>query len=205
VRRTEGESAERWRLLVDTGDEYAIFMLDPIGTVARWNAGAERTEGYTADEILGRHFSIFYTADDISADRRQNHLAHAVEHHDCHDEGWSVRNDGARFWASGVITALFADDARLAGFARITHDETDRNGAEEDARHRQELGDREDLAIEPGDTVIHRMLEAGLDMQGALRLITDPVAADRVQHGVDILDGTIKELRTVMFGLNPVR
>jgi PAS domain S-box-containing protein len=189
---------ERWRLLLDAVDEYAIFMLDPIGTVVTWNPGAQRIKGYTADEVLGQHFSIFYTADDISADKPQHHLARAIEHHHCHDEGWRVRKDGTRFWANVVITALFAEDGQVAGFAKITRDETDRNRAEQNARRQEHLIDREHLATELSDTIIRRMFEAGLDLQNALQLITDAEASERVQHAVEILDGTIKDIRNVV-------
>jgi PAS domain S-box-containing protein len=198
ARLTAVGGPEPWRLLLDAVDEYAIFMLDPIGTVVTWNAGAQRIKGYTADEVLGRHFSIFYTADDISSDEPQHHLAHAVENHHCHEDGWRVRKDGTRFWANVVITALFAEDGQLAGFAKITRDETDRNQAEQNARRHEQLIDREHLATELSATIVRRMFEAGLDMQNALQLITDVEATKRIQHAVEILDATIRDIRNVV-------
>jgi PAS domain S-box-containing protein len=195
---TDDDAADRWRLLVDAVDEYAIFMLDPIGTVVTWNLGAQRIKGYTADEILGRHFSVFYTLDDIHSDKPQRHLAHAVEHHHGRDNGWRVRKDGTRFWANIVITALLDSDGRLTGFAKVTRDETDRNQAEQHAYRLQQLTDREELADDLSETIVHRIFEAGLNMQGALKHIADPVAARRIHHAVELLDDTIKEIRNVV-------
>jgi hypothetical protein len=139
-----------------------------------------------------------YTADDICTDKPRHHLAHAIEHHDCHDDGWRVRKDGSRFWANVVITALFGEDGQLAGFAKITRDETDRNQAEQNARRDEQLIDREHLPTELSDTIFRRMFEAGLDLQNALQLITDAEAAERIQHAVEILDGTIRDIRNVV-------
>src|SRR4051812_15009667 len=98
---------DRWfRLLVESVRDYAIFILDPSGRVKTWNAGAERIKGYRADEILGEHFFIFYTAEDVRSGKPQMELEVAAREGRFEDEGWRVRKDGSRFWANVVITAL---------------------------------------------------------------------------------------------------
>lgn len=89
--------------------EYAIFLLGLDSTVASWNAGAQRFKGYRADEIIGRHFSVFYTPEDVSGGKPDNELAVAARDGNCTDDGWRVRKDGTRFWAHVVITALYED------------------------------------------------------------------------------------------------
>ena len=119
-------SEERFRLLVEGVEEYAIFMLDPDGNVAGWNAGAERIKGYRADEIVGKHFSRFYPpeAADLGWPEKQLQLAAAQGR--VEDEGWRVRKDGSKFWANVVITALRDEAGNLKGFSKITRDLTER-------------------------------------------------------------------------------
>src|SRR5437588_715433 len=102
--------------------DYAIFMLDPTGHVVSWNAGAERIKGYTEVEIRGTHFSVFYPAEDIAAGRPEHNLEIALLEGRVEDEGWRVRKDGTRFWANVVITALYGENHRLRGFAKVTRD-----------------------------------------------------------------------------------
>jgi PAS domain S-box-containing protein len=115
-----------FRMLVDSVQDYAIFMLDPRGHVASWNRGAQSIKGYTAGEIVGQHFSVFYTPDDIAIRKPETELAHAVAEDRIEDEGWRVRKDGSRFWANVTITAIRAPDGALQGFAKVTRDMTDR-------------------------------------------------------------------------------
>jgi PAS domain S-box-containing protein len=128
------ESEERFRLLVESVRDYAIFMLDPDGRVASWNAGAERIKGYTAGEIVGQHFSRFYPQDKIAEGFPAYELAEAARVGRFEDEGWRIRKDGSRFWANVVITALRGDDGTLLGFAKVTRDLTARRATEEQAR-----------------------------------------------------------------------
>ncbi|HET9793356.1 MAG TPA: PAS domain-containing sensor histidine kinase, partial [Thermoanaerobaculia bacterium] len=123
-------SEERFRLLVERVQDYAIFMLDPDGRIASWNVGAERIKGYSASEAIGRHFSIFYTPEDAAAGRPQGLLRKALEQGRVEDEGWRVRSDGSRFWADVVITALFDESGTLHGFAKVTRDLTERRQVE---------------------------------------------------------------------------
>lgn len=110
-------------LLVDAVAEYAIFLLGPDGTVRTWNAGAQRIKGYRGDEIIGRHFSVFYTGEDVASGKPERELAGAAHDGTCTDDGWRVRADGTRFWAHVVITALH-EEGELRGFAKVTRDDT---------------------------------------------------------------------------------
>jgi PAS domain S-box-containing protein len=126
------ESEEYFRLLVESVQDYAIFMLDPAGYVMTWNLGAERIKGYTADEITGQHFSQFYLPEHQQSGKPAAELVTAKATGHCLDEGWRVRKDGSLFWASVVITALYDQTGELRGFAKVTRDLTDRKRAEEE-------------------------------------------------------------------------
>ncbi|NPC57755.1 PAS domain-containing hybrid sensor histidine kinase/response regulator [Caenimonas soli] len=119
-------SEERFRLLVESVRDYAIFMLDPDGIVRSWNAGAQATKGYTADEIIGRHFSAFYTPEDRESGKPARGLRTAIADGRMEDEGWRVRKDGSVFWADVVITAIRGRTGELIGFAKVTRDMTER-------------------------------------------------------------------------------
>ena len=123
---------ERYRALVSSVKDYAIFMLDPSGRIETWNAGAERTKGYTADEIVGQHMSRFYTPEDLERRLPATLLAQAEREGRVESEGWRVRKDGTRFWADVVITALVDDCGKLMGYAKVTRDLTERLRAQED-------------------------------------------------------------------------
>jgi PAS domain S-box-containing protein len=127
------ESEERFRLMVQSVRDYAIFMLDSTGHITTWNAGAERIKGYTADEIIGKHFSIFYPPEDLENGKPARELEIATRTGVYEEEGWRLRKDGTRFWASVVITALFKPDGTLAGFAKVTRDLTERRAAQDRA------------------------------------------------------------------------
>ena len=123
---------ERFRALVSSVKDYAIFMLDPSGKIETWNAGAERTKGYLAEEIIGQHMSRFYTPEDLARGLPAKLLAQAIRDGRVESEGWRVRKDGTRFWADVVITALVDDAGRLIGFAKVTRDLTERLHAQEE-------------------------------------------------------------------------
>ncbi len=125
-------SETSFRLLVDSIRDYAIFMLDPAGCVASWNPGAQRFKGYRADEIIGRHFSTFYPADDVASGKCERELEIASETGRFEEEGWRVRKDGSRFWANVVISSIRDSEQRLVGFAKVTRDLTERRRAEEE-------------------------------------------------------------------------
>jgi PAS domain S-box-containing protein len=127
------ESEERFRVLVQGVRDYAIFMLDPSGRIASWNEGAQRIKGYSAEEIVGRHFSLFYPADQIAANKPQHELAIATREGKYEEEGWRVRKDGSLFWASVLISALRDPHGTLIGYAKVTRDLTERRAAQERA------------------------------------------------------------------------
>ncbi|XXY44980.1 PAS domain S-box protein [Sorangium sp. So ce269] len=131
-------SEERFRLLVETIQDYAIFILDAGGHVATWNMGAERIKGYKAEDIIGRHFSTFYPPADVAAGKCDREIEEAIRFGRVEDEGWRVRKDGSLFWASVVITALRDRDGTLLGFAKVTRDLTERRRAEEALRRSEE-------------------------------------------------------------------
>jgi PAS domain S-box-containing protein len=118
-------SEETFRLLVEGIQDYAIFMLDKDGRIESWNQGAERIQGYAADEIIGQHISRFFPADAIESNRPQQELALAKAQGRCEDEGWRLRKDGTRFWANVVVTALHDDAGQFRGFAKVTRDMTE--------------------------------------------------------------------------------
>ena len=120
------QSEERFRLLVEGVKDYAIFMLDANGFVASWNSGAERIKGYSADEIIGKHFSLFYPAEARESGWPEHELQMAAERGSFIDEGWRLRKDGTRIWVHVTITALRDDGGRLRGYAKLTRDLTDR-------------------------------------------------------------------------------
>jgi len=138
---TERRAAEqRYRMLVDSVQDYSIFSLDATGYVTSWNSGAQRIKQYAAEEIIGKHFSTFYTPQDVEAGMPERVLRTATETGHYEGEGWRVRKDGTRFWSSIVVTPILDEDARLVGFSKVTRDITDRKKLlEELQRHSEEL------------------------------------------------------------------
>ncbi|MGF9692342.1 ATP-binding protein [Rhizobium sp. 0TCS1.26] len=134
------ETGDRLRLLINAITDHAIYMLDPDGFVVSWNPGAERLKGYAADEIIGHHFSQFYALEDREAGDPGRGLENAAREGRFEKEGWRVRKDGSRFWASVVIDAIVDDDGSLLGFAKITRDISEKRNAQiELAQAREEL------------------------------------------------------------------
>ena len=127
-------SERRYRLLIEGVKDYAIFMLTPDGHIASWNRGAERTKGYRAEEIIGRHFSCFYPEEDIRKGKPEQELRTAIDEGRVEDEGWRVRKDGSRFWANVVITAVWDAAGHLQGFSKVTRDITQSRQAEKKFR-----------------------------------------------------------------------
>lgn len=139
----ESTTSDLYSLLIESIQDYAIFILDSTGHVASWNPGAQRIKGYEASEIIGQHFSIFYPPDDLTNDKpaRELEVASAVGRFE--DEGWRVRKNGTQFWANVVITALRTPDGDLVGFAKVTRDLTERVNAQ-----RQAVADARRVATE---------------------------------------------------------
>jgi PAS domain S-box-containing protein len=174
-------SEERFRLLVESVMDYAIFMLDPDGYVTTWNTGAERMKGYKADEIIGQHFRTFYPPEMQALRHPEHELEIAVREGRYEEEGWRIRKDGTAFWANVVITALFDHDHHLVGFGKVTRDITERRQAEA-ARDRAaaelaEINERLRAANEEtGDFLAitaHELHSPVTAMTGAAELLAD--------------------------------
>jgi PAS domain S-box-containing protein len=173
----EDRESRLYKLLVESVKDYGIFILSPAGVIETWNEGAQRLKGYSAAEIIGKHFSIFYPREDVAAGKCERELATAVEEGRFEEEGWRVRKDGTLFWANVTITALREPGGDLVGFAKVTRDLTERRQAEEhlrelaaekaaltEKRHTQEFQERF-LAILGHDL---RNPLAAMDMAAAL-------------------------------------
>jgi len=170
IRRSE----ERYRLLIDGVQDYAIFHVSPDGLVETWNTPAERIKGYKAEEIIGRHISCFYTPEDVTAGMPESVLAIARRDGRCEESGWRMRRDGSRFWANAVITALHDDAGALSGFAKITRDLTERRALElELKRTNAELEQLASVATHD----LHQTAKALTASEGQLRLAIESAPA----------------------------
>src|SRR5262245_44338097 len=127
-----------YRMMVEQVRDYALFVLDPTGHILTWNNGAQRLKGYAADEIIGRHFSVFYTPEEVDRGWPTEELRLATRQGHFEDEGWRVRKDGSRFWANVVLTSLRDENGRLIGFSKITRDLTERKLQEQALREAEE-------------------------------------------------------------------
>ena len=208
-------SEERFRLLVQGVSDYAIFMLDRTGHVTSWNEGAQRIKGYKAGEIIGKHFSVFYPEADVKAGRPELNLRRAIEAGRVEEEGWRVRKDGSRFWASVVITALKDDSGALYGFSKVTRDTSEKRktqqaleGSERSLRElsgrllRMQDEERGRLGRELHDTIGQYLsaLKMSLEILGST-----PAAktADSLAECIRIADQCIREVRTISYLLYP--
>lgn len=139
--RAQREQEQRFRLLVEGVTDYAIYMLDTSGCVVNWNAGAQRAKGYVAEEIVGQHFSVFYSAQERLQRAPEANLATALKNGRFEDEGWRYRKDGSAFWAHVVIDAIHNDEGKLIGFAKITRDITERREQEQQLLRAKDLAE----------------------------------------------------------------
>ena len=152
------------RLFVDSVKDYAIFMLDTGGHVVTWNVGAQRTKQYSAPEILGQHFSRFYTPEDVAAGKPEHLLELAARDGVTEDEGWRVRKDGSRFWADVVLTAIRDEDGTLAGFGKVTRDLTERRALEEAERHARGRAEAANVAKDEFLAIVSHELRTPLNV-----------------------------------------
>jgi PAS domain S-box-containing protein len=181
-------SEERFRLLVDGVVDYAIFMLDAEGRVSSWNAGAQRTSGYRPEDILGRHFRIFYTPEAQAARHPEAELRRAAAEGRYEEEGWRVRKDGSRYWASVVVTAIHNEDGELLGFAKVNRDISERQRAmEERERTAAELAATNAALLEANREKSDILATTAHEMRAPLTVIRGYV--DLLAHRQDIDEG----------------
>ena len=187
-------SEAHFRLLMEGVVDYAIFMLDPQGYVTSWNAGAQRIKGYTELEIVGRHFSRFYTPEDVAAGKPRQVLDEAARTGRFEEESWRIRKNGSRFWANVVITALRDQAGTLRGFGKVTRDLTERRQAEEDRRQRLVAEEVAHLRSEFLSVAAHELKTPLTSLRGmaalTLRRYTrdGDVAPERVSRALAMID-----------------
>jgi PAS domain S-box-containing protein len=190
---------ERYRLVVECVRDYAIFMLDEQGHITTWNLGAERIKGWSAQEIIGKHFSIFYPPEDIAAGKPQYELVEAAKTGRFEDEGWRLRKDRTPFWANVVITALRDRSGRLVGFGKVTRDLTDRRRAEET---RLQLG-RAEEAVKVRDqflmTLSHELRNPLAPIRSSVHLLRRaPPGSAPALRGLDVIDRQVTLLTGII-------
>src|ERR1051326_6430062 len=190
------ESEERFRLLVEGTHDYAIFMLDPHGNVATWNAGAERIKGYQAHDIVGKHFSCFYPDEIIAKAWPQQELKLAESQGRFEDEGWRVRKDGARFWANVIITPLRDETGKLRGFSKITRDLTERRQLERTKLEVELMADLNRRKDEFLAMLSHELRNPLSPILNAVNLLRRQRATDPIQHQAVVIIERQSELLT---------
>jgi PAS domain S-box-containing protein len=226
------QSEQRFRVLVDTVQDYAIFMLDPAGKVCSWNTGAERIKGYKPHEILGKHFSCFYPEEEVLNGKPNWELVIAAKDGRFEDEGWRLRKDGTRFWANVIITALKDDAGKLIGFAKVTRDVSEKMEAQKALQkevterreaqrqlHNSERSLRQ-LSLHLLRTQDEERRRIGRDLHDSLgqylavlKMKLDSVAsftgqektatAREIEECIRLTEDSIKEVRTVSYLLYP--
>jgi len=204
-------SEDRFHLMAEAVHDYAIFMLDPEGHVSTWNTGAERIKGYKAAEIIGRHFSCFYSEEEVRAGKPTRELEDAVKHGRFEEEGWRRRKDGSRFWANVIITPVRNEENKLIGFAKVTRDVTERMQKERSLRgltlHLLRMQDEErkrigrDLHDTLGQCV--SAMKISLDSLAANLKPKDPETSKQVLQCVDLAGECVREVRTISYLLYP--
>jgi len=209
------ESEKKFRLIMENVKDYAIIMLDADGYIKSWNLGAERLKGYKENEILGKHFSVFYTEEEILRKEPERNLKITRKEGRHESEGWRVRKDGSRFFADAIFTALYDDNNNFQGFAKITRDITERKKIESEVKQKSE-----DLAQTNEALVIHiekyekanaelvrsnKQLEqfvyiASHDLQEPLRTISNFVGLIEAEYAGKLDEGMNQYLEFIMSG-----
>ena len=181
-------SEQRFRTLVENVRDYAIYMLDPRGIVSSWNEGARRIKGYESGEIIGRHFSIFYPRDDVIAGKPTLQLERARAAGSVEDEGWRLRKDGSRLWASSVITALHDESGALTGYAKVTRDLTARREEEERLRqHAHHMAELEAAKSNFLNLASHELRGPLTVVRGYLSMFAEGTLGELSETGRDVL------------------
>lgn len=201
------ESEEKSRLLVDSIKDYAILMLNPEGIVSSWNMGAVRIKGYQADEIVGKHFSAFYTREAIDRGFPQYELKKAIEDGQFEDEGWRIRKDGTAFWANVVISPIYTSHKRLLGFAKITRDLTERRRNEEMLMlNNKELARINNELDDFVYTASHELKSPIANLEGLLTALEEDMGSEREKHAglLSMMEGAVISLKNVITNLADV-
>jgi PAS domain S-box-containing protein len=187
---------EEFALFVANVADYAIFMLDPSGHIVTWNAGAQRIKGYTADEIIGEHFSIFYPHEDARNGKPDWELEVAKREGRYEEEGWRLRKDGSRFWASVVITAVRDETGRLRGFGKVTRDLSERHELEIRLReHAERMGSLEHTKTEFMNLASHELRGPLSVIRGYNSMLEDgSIPAERVAGVARLLEGQLAQM-----------
>ena len=180
-----------FRRLVDSVQDYAIFLLTPSGVIATWNVGAQRIKGYTGSEAIGKHFSMFYTTEALDVGWPDEELRRAARDGKLEDEGWRLRKDGSRFWANVIITALRSDNGHLLGYAKVTRDLTQRLHVERLEAEGQRIS--EFIAI-----LSHELRNPLTPIQMATALLAQMSLPPRGDWCVEVIDRQVAHLRRLV-------
>jgi len=226
------ESEDRFRLLIEGVQDYAIFMLDPDGRVRNWNKGAKRIKGYDSAEIIGKHFSCFYPEEDLRNGKPQWELEVAAKEGRFEDEGWRVRKDGSRFWANVIITAIRDDAGKLIGFGKVTRDFTERMQLERTLREEVAQRREAELHLQNSEKSLRQLslhllrtqdeerrrigrdlhdslgqcltaLKIKLDILASLTGRKNDEAASEIAECVRLAEESLKEVRTISYLMYP--
>ena len=224
------QSEERFRLLVEAVQDYAIFMLDPAGHIVSWNNGAQRIKGYQGAEIIGKHFSCFYPPSDLQNGKPQWELEVASKEGRFEDEGWRIRKDGSRFWASVIITAIRDEAGKLIGFGKVTRDFTERMRTQDALRQeiierreaqrklydseqslrqlskhllRTQDEERRRIGRELHDSLGQSLAAMKINLDTLTVIVGRDAAAQKVAECIELAEIGIKEVRTISYLLYP--
>jgi PAS domain S-box-containing protein len=182
------QSEEKFRLLVDSVRDHAMIMLDPQGRIESWNSGAVAITGYAAGEVLGRHFSLFHTPQDVAAGKPQRELALALSQRRVDDEGWRLRKDGSMFWASAAVMPVFDAGGALRGFAHLMRDMSERRRLVELENSSRRMS--EFLAM-----LSHELRNPLAPMRNAVSIMQiEPLQSPRLRSCRDIIDRQLNQL-----------
>jgi len=199
VHRTGRRAREPLAAIVEGVSDYAIFMLNRDGFVLTWNAGASRIKGYTAEEIIGRHFSAFFPPEALDDGLPERELEEAEIKGVYQDEGWRLRKDGSRFWASVSITPLWTATGQLRGFAKVVRDDTERRKAAQERARLELLEERERIAHDLHHHIVEGLFGVGLTLQGSLALAERTELRERLEKAVETLDRLIAAVRETVW------